>query len=466
MESTFPQFRDGDLNIIIYKDVYRLHSTVLKAYSRELRDLLSSLGSYGIGHFGSVQLELVESAVHGYGVLEVLDPNDQYRYGSMYKQLQKPIIMWPPEIRLLWANIFKILYGLCPLLDQGGLQNVLSHCWELVNLADCLGATRMVFPAIVDALQELGPHFYALIADDPINWIKLGLYVRSALIFKEAAIHVIGNWNALQEEKDLDYLPSVVHELCESKQAELVGLKQVLEARIINSCPYVTPRGASSVDDLIIPCVKDFGIWAAMTYYSQWFCTAVAEDRTYHARDGGAAFYRAIYAGGDAYLDTEEQANTNARRMSAYRAHMFDRTLSILKGEISKLVSVLLINESHYDPELLGELPYLTCCKVDDEELPWVTWPDGDWHVDSDDEFFLSDYEIVTDSDGEEVEKEEEAEMDSSESEGTIAEGISADTSATIANDTLPVDTDITDIDSIETEDRNETEDKNASCWC
>ncbi|KAK6831767.1 hypothetical protein RU639_002726 [Aspergillus parasiticus] len=417
MGSTFPQFSDGDVNIIIYEDVYRLHSTVLKARSRELRDLLSSLGSYGIGHFGCVQLELVESASHGYGVLEILDPNDQYRYGPMYMRLQKPI-MWPPDIRLLWTNMFKILYGLCPLLDQGGLQNVLSRCWELVNLADCLRATRAVFPAIVDALQGLGPHFYALIAEDPINWIKLGTYMRSALIFKEAAIHIIGNWNALED--DLDYLPSVVHELCESKQAELVEFKQLLEARMLTYCPYTTLRGASCTEDINTPCVKDFGLWTAMTYYSQWFCMAVAEDRTYCARDGGAAFYRAIHAGGDAYLDTEEQANTNAFRMSVYRAKMLDKTLNILKSGMSKFVSVLLVNESHYDPDLMAELPYLTCCKVDDEELPWVTWPDGDWHVHSDEELFLSDYEVVTDSDGD-----DEAEIDITDPESTTAENAS-----------------------------------------
>ncbi|KAE8419332.1 hypothetical protein BDV36DRAFT_294377 [Aspergillus pseudocaelatus] len=456
MESAFPQFGDGDVNITIYEDIYQLHSTVLKARSRELRDLLSSLGSYGIGHFGCVQLELVESASHGYGVLEFLDPNDKSRYGPMYMQLQKPIIMWPPEIRLLWANMFKILYGLCPLLDHGGLQNVLCRCWDVVNLADCLRATRTVFPAIVDALRELGPHFYALTAEDPINWIKLGTYMRSALIFKEAAIHVIGNWNALQG--DLDYLPSVVHELCESKQAELVEFKQLLEARMLTYCPYTIVPATSCAEDMTTPCVKDFGMWTAMTYYSQWFCMAVAENRTYYARDGGAAFYRAIYTGGDAYLDTEEQATTNAFPMSAYRAKMLDRTLNILKGEMSKFVSVLLVNESHYDPDLMGELPYLTCCKVDDEELPWVTWPDGDWHVDSDEELFLSDYEAVTDSDGD-----DEIEIDITDPESTTAEVTSADTSATFATDTLPFDTDITDIESIETEDGNEGEDKNTS---
>ncbi|OGM41443.1 hypothetical protein ABOM_010090 [Aspergillus bombycis] len=451
MESEFPQFGAGDVNITIYEDVYRLHSTVLKTRSRELRDLLSSLGSYGIGHFGSVQLELVESTSHRYGVLEVLDPDDQYRYGPMYMQLQKPIIMWPPDIRLLWANMFKILYDLCPLLDQGGLQNVLCHCWDLVNLADCLRATRAVFPAIVDALQELGPHVYALIAEDPINWIKLGTYMRSALIFKEAAIHIIGNWNALED--DLDYLPSVVHELCESKQAQLVEFKQALEARMLTCCPYTTLPMASCTEDMATPCVKDFGMWTAMTYYSQWFCMAVAENRTYYARDGGAAFYRAIYAGGDAYLDTEEQANTNAFRMSAYKAMILDKALNILKGEMSKFVSVLLINESHYDPDLMGDLPYLTCCKVDDEELPWVTWPDGDWHIDSDEELFLSDYEAVTDDD--------DGDNDITEPRSTSAEATSADTSGTFATDTLSVDTDITDIESIEVEDGNEAKDKN-----
>ncbi|KAB8233127.1 uncharacterized protein BDW43DRAFT_94725 [Aspergillus alliaceus] len=401
MESSFPHFRDGDVNIVVYKDVYRLHSSTLKACSRELRDLLSSLSPFGFGHYGYLQLELVESVSHGYGVLEVQDPNDQYQNGSMYMQLQKPIIMWPPAVRLVWANMFKIFYDLSPLLDQGGLENVLSRCWDLIDLADCLRATRAVFPMIETSLQDLGSHFYALIADDPINWMKLGTYMRSALIFKEAAIHIIGNWNALGD--DLDYLPSVVHELCESRYRELVIFKQELEARMLQHCPYQTLRGGPHSEFMVAPYAKDLSMWMAMTFYSQWFCVAICENRTYFARDGGAAFYRSIYAGGDAYLGVEEQETYNVIHMNARRARILENRLGILKADMSRFVAVLLVNESRYDADLMGELPYLTCCKIEDDELPWITWPDGDWHVDSDEELFLSDYERIAESDMDDV---------------------------------------------------------------
>ncbi|KAE8349121.1 hypothetical protein BDV28DRAFT_152187 [Aspergillus coremiiformis] len=442
MPSCFPYFRDGDVNIVIYEDGYRLHSSKLRAHSRELRDLLSSLRPQGIGHFGYLQLELVESTSHGYGVLEIHDPDDQYRQGPMYTKLQNPIIMWPQEIRLLWANILKIFYDLSPLLDQGGLQNVLRRCWDLVNLADCLRATRAVFPVIIASLRDLGPHLYALIADDPISWIKLGTYMRSALIFKEAAIHIVGNWNALAD--DLDYLPGVVHELCENKQQELLVFKQNLEAKMLEHCPYQTTRDGSLTEDMVTSYSKDYSMWMAMTFYSQWFCMAVYEDRTYFARDGGAAFYRTIYKGGDAYLDTKEQQKLNAFPLNVHEARILKERLDILKDDMSKFVSVLLINESRYDPGVMGELPYLTCCKIDDDELPWITWPDGDWHVDSDEELFLSDYEAVTESD----EDDEVNDADVEDADVTDAEAEDINTSdSSDSIDSSAEDRDIPDID-------------------
>jgi hypothetical protein len=311
--------------------------------------------------------------------------------------LQKPIIMWPQETRRIWANIFRIFYGLHPSLNPGDPKNVLGYCWDLVNLADCIRATRAVFPAIESALQTLGQRFYALIAEDPVNWIKLGTYMRSALIFKEAAVHIIGNWNTLDD--DLDYLPSAVHELCESKQGELLRMKEAAELRILNHCPGTILHRGTASKDKPTSYVRDISMWMAVSFYNQWFCEAISDDRISSALDGGAAFYRAIRDGGEAYLDTEEQTNTSAFPLSPKKAATLDHRLGLVKNEVSKYVADLLVNESRYDPGEMGELRYLTCCKVEDDELPWITWPDGDWHIDSDEELFLSDYERVTEND-------------------------------------------------------------------
>ncbi|KAF7587980.1 hypothetical protein BBP40_006456 [Aspergillus hancockii] len=395
MESSFPRFKEGDVIIVIYEDIYQLHSPILKARSRDFKALLTPLGQQGIGNFGYLHLELVESASHGYGILEIQDPNEDYDESKNHK-IQKPFIMWPENIRHLWANIFRIFYALSPSLDFEESKNILGHCWDLVNIADCIRATRAVFPAIESALQALGQRFYSLVAEDPINWIKLGTYMRSAPIFKEAAIHVIGNWNALED--DLDYLPSAVHELCESKQGDLLKMKKVAEIRILNHCPGTMMHRGTASEDKPISYLRDISMWMAMSFYCEWFYEAIRDDRISSAPDGGAAFYRAIHDGGNAYLNTEEQINSNAFPIGSKKSTTLDERLEFVKDGVSAFVADLLVNESHYDPEEMGELPYLTCCKVDYEELPWITWPDGDWHVDSEDERFLSDYELVTES--------------------------------------------------------------------
>ncbi|KAE8146459.1 hypothetical protein BDV25DRAFT_143664 [Aspergillus avenaceus] len=383
MVSGFPFFEDGDVSIRIHQDVYQLHSSVLKAQSRHIRDLLESLGPHGIGHFGYLQLELVETKSHGYGVLEIRDTDDSYDQGLIYYGQKRPIVSWSADTRRHWSNIFKIFYKLSPQLHDGDIKNVLGHCWDLVSLADSIRSTRVVFPAIESALHELGQKFYALVIEDATNWIKLGTYMRSAFIFKEAAIHVIGNWNALGNV--LDYLPTAVHELCETKQANLLRLKFDMENRILSYFPGERVH-CGSVGPGHRHYAKNVILWQAITSYMHWIKVQMAKNRCRFSPDGGAWFYRAINAGNITYSDTEEKAASSAIQRDPDKIYMLNSYLVMVQESVKGFVADLLVNESRYDPAVMGQLPYLTCCKVEDDELPWMVWPDGDWYIDSEEE--------------------------------------------------------------------------------
>ncbi|PTU25293.1 hypothetical protein P175DRAFT_0498411 [Aspergillus ochraceoroseus IBT 24754] len=61
-------------------------------------------------------------------------------------------------------------------------------------------------------LLEFTPQIYPLIAENPIAWATLATRIRSAPIFQEAAVHVIGKWSLL-EETERASLPQKAREL-------------------------------------------------------------------------------------------------------------------------------------------------------------------------------------------------------------------------------------------------------------
>ncbi|KAL6238050.1 hypothetical protein BDW75DRAFT_228234 [Aspergillus navahoensis] len=312
-------------------------------------------------------MNLVGSAVHKYGMLEIQSYYDAQCAMNETGMCSFPI--WPQNIRHIWSNVFKIFYDLPPILNNDGYDSILENCQALAELAEELQSAEVVCPAISKALLGFDQQLYRLIAQNPIAWVKLAVRVQSAPVFQESMVHLIGKWGLI-EENDRELLPQNIRTLCTQKLHELNIIKKVIELRIVNRLPR--PRSDS-------PRYREtsnyFG-WMALTFYQQWLCESFAEGRNYHAPDGGAAFYRAIAAGGDAYLSKLDQdishfsTSSGANAGSNKGLRELEKDLNELKKGMKRLVSDILINHAKYDPAILGELPYLTCCKVSEEEMP------------------------------------------------------------------------------------------------
>ncbi|KAL4954098.1 hypothetical protein BDW69DRAFT_183861 [Aspergillus filifer] len=375
--SSFPKFADGDLKIAVLPDIYLLHSTVLKSRPGLLRVIL---GSRSVGPTSSIRperhrstpsrrlhLHLTGMPGHKYGMLDILGYDENP--GDMDDMYLSSFPEWPLKTRHVWSNIFKIIYNLPPTLDSDGHEVLLDNCQALLELAEELQLSDVVSTAMHTTLLTFDQQLYQLIAKDTIAWIKLSVRIRSGAIFKESMIHLVGKWNSLDEE-DRSSLPADIHSLCVRKIQELQVIKQAIDLQMVNKLPR--PRSDSSRHRE----TKNIFGWMALTFYQQWLCESFATNRNHHAPDGGAAFYRAIAAGGDAYLSkldrdiAQFQASLDAKPESNKGLKELEKDLNELKKGMKGFVTDLLVNEAKYDPDILGDLPYLTCCKVREEEMP------------------------------------------------------------------------------------------------
>ncbi|RAK98879.1 uncharacterized protein BO80DRAFT_325753, partial [Aspergillus ibericus CBS 121593] len=371
--ASFPNFIDGDVKLTVEPDVYKLHSQVLAAASKVLGDLVAPLPEIGplpyiqgMNHLGIREINLVGDAAHKYGAFQVQEPRHFNNEVMGFTDLGS-FPVWPAKTRQCWANIFKMFYQINPTLHDNGMpSNLLQNSLELVDLAEDIEATHVIFPAISTALVGYGQEFYHCIAHDPIRWNKLGLRIQSVTIFQESIIHLVGRWNCLTDD-GFKSLPEVSRELCSRKQDQVVMLKQMVEVQILQhqpgAMPHTNPADAKC---------RDVYMWMAIAFFRQWLCQTITDSRNHRALDGGAAFYRAIGAGGGAYLEVIDQSSLVLLfPIDHYEVMIIEERLSTVKDRVKHLVAELLVNRSGYDPKAWGELPYLTCCKLYNQDFPW-----------------------------------------------------------------------------------------------
>ncbi|KAL3473923.1 hypothetical protein BJX99DRAFT_260903 [Aspergillus californicus] len=313
-----------------------------------------------------VNLNLVNSPAYKYGMLELQD--HEISHCSTDEMSPGSFPVWPQKTRHLWSNFFKICYNQNPTLDDDDCNFILENCLALVELGEIMSVSDLVSQAVSTTLLSFGQQLYRLIAQDPCFWVKLAVRIRSTSMFKEAMVHLVGKWGLL-DDTDRESLPKDIRSLCEIKVDELNLIKKTIELRVVNHIPRPRSTIVSNRE------THSTFAWMALTFYQQWLCQSFVENRNYHAPDGGAAFYRAIAAGGDAYLDRLDRdiahltfADSQTENSRGFKE--LEKDLNELKKGIKDFVSDLLVNEAKYDAEILGQLPYLTCCQVAEDEMP------------------------------------------------------------------------------------------------
>ena len=317
-----------------------------------------------------------------------------------------------------YDNLFRLFYNYPPLLNCVNIASAYSECKSLLALADMYDALPVTGPRVDHHLLGFGSRLFKQISKYPSSYLKLGYLARSRVIFSEALIHVVGQWPAalphLRNGSPAP-LPDSVFDLIEDKHEDLEYLKSRIEAKLFRMS-LTTSRGERVGPN------NAYVDWLAVSLFRQWFIenttappapilknapgshsnnapqasepgSQTSSSRPTTAPDPAARVYRLIGStSSDAYLSHDElkrflKLHPTPSSDSLYTRETlkrFERKMDEIKRLAREIVKPLLRNflelELKSGPEHIGSatsggrengLPYLTCTRVEEVDLPW-----------------------------------------------------------------------------------------------
>lgn len=207
---------------------------------------------------------------------------------SFFRSVANLSISHPPIVQLShedqellndYDNLFRIFYNYPPNLDAIDIATAYLQCKSLLNLADLYDALEVVGPRIDHHLLQFQSRLWKQIAKYPSSYLKLGYLSRSQTIFKEALIHVVGNW-PVGERHIRNSLPDSVLDLIEDKVEDLHDLTGKMEARLLRLSLF-TSRG-----ERVTPYNSHLD-WLVVSFFRGWVADSTSPPPPPRSRDGG-----------------------------------------------------------------------------------------------------------------------------------------------------------------------------------
>ncbi|KAJ5634193.1 hypothetical protein N7528_002035 [Penicillium herquei] len=315
-----------------------------------------------------------------------------------------------------YDNLFRLFYNHPPILNSVNIATAYTECKSLLALADMYDALPVTGPRVDHHLLGFGSRLFKQIAKYPPSYLKLGYLARSRVIFSEALIHVVGQWPAaLPNLRNGTYapLPDPVLDLIEDKYEDLEDLKARVESKLFR-LSLTTSRGERVGPN------NAYLDWLAVSLFRQWLIenttpppapilknstanilqSAGPGSQTSSSRpnvppDPAARVYRLIgSSSSQAYLPHDElkrflKIHPTPSADSVYTRETlkrFERKMDEIKRLAREIVKPLMRN--FLELELKGGaessstssgsestpgigLPYLTCTRVEEADLPW-----------------------------------------------------------------------------------------------
>ncbi|KAH0542770.1 hypothetical protein FGG08_002818 [Glutinoglossum americanum] len=323
--------------------------------------------------------------------------NGFFRSMANFSALHIPHSSNPPndpanDILRDYDNLFRIFYNYTPALDALNIAAAYVQCKSLLMLADMYDALEVVGPRVDHHLLQFQSRLWKQIAKYPPSYLKLGYMARSKVIFKEALVHVVGQW-----PKDLQHLrnqlPEQVLDVIEDKVEELEDMKAKIEGRLFR-LTLTTSRG-----ERVTP-TNSYLDWTAVSLFRQWLAenttppspppaqpqtpnntntnhpttprTTAAPLPTPPPNTG--RIYRLLGLGGSAYLPHEELKRFLKIRPDDYsrdNLRRFERRVEELKALAREQVRPLMRNTLELEVGGGGGVGYLTCTRVGERDYPW-----------------------------------------------------------------------------------------------
>ena len=320
-----------------------------------------------------------------------------------------------------YDNLFRLFYNHSPVLNSVNIASAYTECKSLLALADMYDALPVTGPRVDHHLLGFGSRLFKQIAKYPPSYLKLGYLARSRVIFSEALIHVVGQWPAaLPNLRNGSYapLPDSVLDLIEDKYEDLEDLKARVDSKLFR-LSLTTSRG-----ERVGP-ANAYLDWLAVSLFRQWLIentnpppapilknspnatgdapqptgtgSQTNSSRPSAPPDPAARVYRLIGSNSaQSYLPHDElkhflKIHPTASSPALYTRETlkrFERKMDELKRLAREIVKPLMRNflelelKSGAEPATTTTsgardnpptpgLPYLTCTRVEEADLPW-----------------------------------------------------------------------------------------------
>lgn len=279
----------------------------------------------------------------------------------------------PRYICNAYRNLFLFIHDKIPEIDSEDIGNALSQVEALSKIAHVSADSFLLRlrPYLSNHLLQFGSGLFRAILQEPPRWLLLSLQLQCPLIFKEAVIHLVGRYPHYPWSTPASKLPQPVNELIVKKVEELRALKTSVDHKLLFNNSITIDDKALSIAELE---KSNFDTWFIVQLWRDWYCTSVGKNDPL-TLDGAGVTYRLIAKGGGAYLDTLtvylKMIEFKSKDFGSWNPRGVEEDMTIMKGYAQETVKALVVNQSTLDIEESG-IKYLTCIKVENDELPWI----------------------------------------------------------------------------------------------
>ncbi|OJJ87436.1 uncharacterized protein ASPGLDRAFT_119906 [Aspergillus glaucus CBS 516.65] len=320
-----------------------------------------------------------------------------------------------------YDNLFRLFYNHFPTLNSVNIATAYAESKCLLGLADMYDALPVTGPRVDHHLLGFGTRLFKQIAKYPPSYLKLGYMARSRVVFSEALIHVVGQWPAaLSHLRNGSYpsVPDSVLDIIEDKVEDLEDMKARVDSKLFR-LTLTTSRGERVNPN------NAYLDWLAVSLFRQWLVESTTPPpasilknsptphQTHHrhtesstssshrppsvghssASPSPAKVYRLIgSSSSQAYLGHDDlkrflKVHPTPSSDSLYTRDVlkrFERKMDEIKRLAREIVKPLMRNFLELDLKGTAsgtasaeqgsrtmELPYLTCTKIEDADIPW-----------------------------------------------------------------------------------------------
>lgn len=270
--------------------------------------------------------------------------------------------------------LLRAIYYTPPKIDYKNIDTALEQAESLLQLAATFGCLPVVQAHVAVSILGFQRELYETIARDPPRWLRLSLQLHSPPIFKEAVLHIVGNYPKWRDAtcEAISTFSNVI-EYIDCKINLFIAVKNKIDQELLSDNHWCVDNEQLTLFNAEEPTYNTYLINMA---WKDWFGLSLKKaDKERAQNHEDATMYRVIANGGEFFMNPDfichRLQNIRSQQFSEDEVEEIYKDLAKLKEYAQEMVRPLCINKRELIAADEG-ITHFLCVEVSDEELPWV----------------------------------------------------------------------------------------------